>query len=343
MFRCLKGPILAAVPRLPLWALLWGWSMAGWSMAEDPTFHLLFAGDPPQAGDRRAPGEASPAGSELFAALAASPFAHSEKEPPHHPRTDFKFSPGEPAWIRRGKFVTDGIFDGSSDSETMPLAATPASAWANWSGSRDLRRRRTASWLSFPFQFEKFTGWVLADEPIHRQIHNGQGNLFGGRLGWDFAPRWGVETRIGYVRTTLGSASRTLIPSHENFVFWDTSLAFYPRGDARWRPFVELGAGLVNVGFIDDQGVRWNENLPTLPVAAGFKYRINRVDAVRLDITDFVVFGSARGGNGRQVMHDPAVFFAYERRFGLPRKTHFSEPNASRWQRVKAWLSSMSY
>ena len=116
-----------------------------------------------------------------------------------------------------------------------------------------------------------------------------------------------------------------------------------PAGEGKVRIVLSGPMIVSSVGFIDDRGVRWSENLLTLPVAAGFKYRFNRVDAVRLDVTDFVVFGSARGGNGRSVMHDPAVFFAYERRFGLPRKTYFAQSKANRWERAKAWLSSMSY
>lgn len=219
----------------------------------------------------------------------------------------------------------------------------PGSFWQRWRERRLEIRRQPGTWMRYPFYFEKFTGLAHLDEPVHGQIKNGQGNLFGGRLGWDFARYAGIETRLGYVRATLNDTLHPLIPSHENFVFWDANLLIYPWGDRRWRPFGMLGLGLVNVGFIDDVGRLWNQTLVTLPVAVGVKYRVNNLTALRFDVTDNIVFGTAQGGNGRHTMSNFAVFFAYERRFGRPHRSYFSHGDLSRWSRLRNWFSSMHY
>jgi hypothetical protein len=42
-------------------------------------------------------------------------------------------------------------------------------------------------------------------------------------------------------------------------------------------------------------------------------------------------------------MHDVAVSFAFERRFGKPHKTYFPAADGSRWTRWREWVESMSH
>jgi hypothetical protein len=232
------------------------------------------------------------------------------------------------------------------EAEAEPLkhpSTAPSSLWQRWRDRRLEIRRQPGTWTRYPFYFEKFTGLAHLDEPVHGQINNGQGNLFGGRLGWDIAKYAGIETRLGYVRATLNDTAHPLIPSHENFLFWDANFLVYPFGDRRWRPFGMVGMGLADVGFIDDMGRTWHQTLITLPVAVGVKYRVNNLTALRLDVTDNIVFGTAEGGNGRHTMSNIAVFFAFERRFGLPHRSYFNHADIGTWSRLRNWFSSMEH
>lgn len=244
-------------------------------------------------------------------------------------------------WVEPHRLVSATAFE----EPTQELLAVPApeasSLWERWRQRRVERRKRPASWFRYPFYFEKFTSLIRTDEPVHDQIHNGRGNLFGARLGWDFAPQWGVESRLGYLRSTMVDTVRPLLPSHENFLFWDASLLCYLSGDTRWRPFLLAGLGVVDVGFIDNQSVLWNQTLLTMPFGAGFKFRFTDHNAFRFEVLDNVVFGYGHGGNSR-AMHDVAVSFAFERRFGRPHKTYFPQANGNYWSRCRDWWKSMS-
>jgi hypothetical protein len=269
----------------------------------------------------------------------AARFARDEAETSLYTIGPPRWSEEQPEWLEPQKMLSAGAFEEVPHQALLGPPPQPSSLWERWRQQRLEHRRRPASWFRYRFYFEKFTSLIRTDEPVHDQIHDGRGNLFGGRLGWDFAPRWGVETRLGYLRSTMTGAN-SLLPPHENFLFWDTSALFYLRGDERWRPFLLCGLGMVDVGFIDNQGVRWNQILLTMPFGAGFKYRISDHNALRFEVLDNLVFGNGHGGNSR-AMSDMAVGFAFERRFGKPHKTYFPKNDGSRWTRYREWLESM--
>ena len=272
----------------------------------------------------------------------AAQFARETEEEPLYELTPPRLDAAAD-WYHPHRSLAASAFQ---EVEVEPLArhvAQPGSFWQRWRERRLEIRRQPGTWTRYPFYFEKFTGLAHLNEPVHGLIKNGQGNLFGARLGWDFSKYAGIESRLGYVRATLNDTLHPLIPSHENFLFWDANVLIYPLGDRRWRPFGMIGVGLVNVGFIDDAGRLWNQTLPTLPVAAGVKYRVNNLTALRLDVTDNIVFGTAQGGNGRHTMSNFAVFFAYERRFGRPHRSYFNHGELSNWSRLRNWFSSMHY
>lgn len=272
----------------------------------------------------------------------AAKFASRPDEPHLYSVAGPEWTHDPPNWLEPNHLVSATAFEELPHEALGPPAPLPSSFWERWRLNRLSRRQRPASWFRYPIYFEKFTSLIRTDEPVHDQIHDGRGNLFGGRLGWDFSPWMGVETRVGYLRTSMTDAVRPLLPPHENFFFWDTSALFYLRGDVRWRPFVLIGLGAVDVGFIDNQSVLWNQILLTMPFGVGFKYRISDHNALRFEVLDNLVFGNGQGGNSR-AMSDLAVGFAYERRFGRPHKVYFPQANANRWTRVREWLGSMSY
>lgn len=273
----------------------------------------------------------------------AEQFARDMNEEPLYITTKPHWQPGETDWLdHRGPPIAEGL-DRPAAGDSLVGPPPPDSLWQRWRQRRREIRRQPASWQQYPLYFEKFTGIINVNEPVHDQIHNGAGNLFGGRWGWDFARYAGVETRLGYVRATLKDPLAPLIPSHENFLFWDTELLIYPFGDTKWRPFAMLGMGLVDLGFIDDHGREWHQDLITMPFSVGVKYRLDNHNALRFEVADNVIFGNNQGGNGQHVMHNIAVLFAFERRFGLPHRSYFPRREASAWGRFKSWMATMHY
>lgn len=272
----------------------------------------------------------------------AARFARDDAAEPVYRITPPDWTDNHPDWLEPHRLVSATAFEELPHQVLVGPPSQPSSFWERWRQHRLERRRRPASWFRYPFYLEKFTSIVHPNEPVHDQLHNGQGNLFGGRLGWDFAPRWGVETRLGYLRSTMKDTLHPQLPvPHENFIFWDTTALFYLRGDVRWRPFLELGVGVVNIGFIDNQSVLWNQTLLTMPFGAGFKFLISEHNAVRFEVLDNLIFENGRGGNSRATS-ELAVGFAYERRFGRPHKTYFPKADANRWTRCREWWESMS-
>ncbi|HEX7447785.1 MAG TPA: hypothetical protein VF306_09585 [Pirellulales bacterium] len=273
----------------------------------------------------------------------AAEFAGESNVEPLYVVTPPRWQPGDVDWLDRHPRIAADAFDDHRVEAVPSLPAPPSSLWQRWRQRRQELRRQPGTWMRYPLYFEKFTGVINVNEPVHDLIHHGVGNLFGGRWGWDVAPRWGAETRLGYVRATLNDTLHPLIPAHENFLFWDADLMFYPFGDTKWRPFAMLGMGLVDLGYIDDHGREWHQQLITMPFAVGVKYRLNNLNALRLDVTDNVIFGSNQGGNGEHVMHNISVLFAFERRFGLPHRSYFPRREMSKWARFRNWLATMEY
>ncbi|MGH7135047.1 MAG: hypothetical protein ACREHD_04860 [Pirellulales bacterium] len=272
----------------------------------------------------------------------AARFARDEQQPALYDLGPPQWTEEQPDWLEPQNLLSIGAFEEVPHRALAGPPPQPSSLWERWRQQRLEHRRRPASWFRYRIYFEKFTSLIRTDEPVHDQIHNGRGNLFGARLGWDFAPRWGVETRLGYLRSAMTDTVHPLLPAHENFLFWDTSALFYLRGDVRWRPFLLCGLGMVDVGFIDDQGVRWDQTLLTMPFGVGFKFRISDQNAMRFEVLDNLVFGNGHGGNS-QPMSDVAVGFAYERRFGKPHRAYFPKNDGSRWTRYREWFESMSH
>lgn len=161
--------------------------------------------------------------------------------------------------------------------------------------------------------------------------------MAGIRLGWDLAPRLGVESRLAFARQSLRDAAQAGSLSHENFIFWDADLLLYPWGDRPWRPFLLGGLGLSNVQYIDNASVYWNQTLLAVPVGAGLQYRFNNRAALRLDVVDNMLLHRAAGGGTRHLQHELSITFGFQTRFGRPHKPYFDYPH-SRFDRLKVFL-----
>lgn len=294
--------------------------------AENPVHEAAEGGAEPLP-----PGPAGPLLSQQFGV---------ESEPVQlRPKSESPWKDSGSQWLEDGQFVTPTLFDG----EAPPPRRSPvphigrihtAQEWRAW---RRRRRRWSDSWMFFPISITKFTGLQLTQEPIHEKISRGEGSPIGFRLGWDFAPRLGVESRLAFARQALRDNSIAGSLSHENFIFWDADLLVYPWGDRPWRPFLLTGIGLADVRYIDSSSVFWHQTLLAAPIGAGLQYRFNNRAAVRLDVIDNMLLRSAAGGGSRHLLHNLSITFGFEARFGRPHKSYFDSPHGA-LDRLKVFM-----
>jgi len=270
--------------------------------------------------------------------LLSAEFAAKSEELKLHGQGDARWTHAAPDWLGDDQMVTPTLFDGQRPPEQPSLVPHigqihTAREWRAW---RRKRRRWNDSWLFFPFSITKFTGILRTQDPIHDKINNGNGAPIGVRLGWDFAPRLGVESRLAFSRQALGGVAQPGSLGHENFIFWDADLLVYPWGDRPWRPFLLAGLGVANVQYIDSASVYWNQTLLAAPLGAGLQYRFNNRAALRLDVIDNMLLRSAAGGGTRHFQHDLSITFGFQARFGA-HKPYFTYPHG-KFDRLKAFM-----
>lgn len=176
-----------------------------------------------------------------------------------------------------------------------------------------LRAPAPLPWLAEPLSFSKSAGGFGSDEPIERQLHNGIGLITEVRFGWDFAPRWGVESRLAFARTSLGAPAPDQLVSHENFWFLDAAFCYYPFPDTMWRPFIFAGAGMTDVKYIDQAGLSLHQWLFHIPVGFGIKRQIYGIHAFRIDVNDNLLFTDSRPSS---VLNNLSIVAGFELRFG---------------------------
>lgn len=200
----------------------------------------------------------------------------------------------------------------------MPIVVRPA----DHSWTSPFKQPAGTPWLTQPLSFSKFAGGFGSNEPIENRLETGIGLATGVRTCWDFAPRWGVESRLGFARTSLGSPGPGQLASHENFWFWDAEFVFYPWPDTLWRPFVFAGSGMTDVRYIDQAGIHLHQSLFHIPLGIGIKRQIYGEHAFRIDIGDNLLFTDIRP---REYIHSVSIVAGFEFRFG------------GRWK----WLNSL--
>ncbi len=168
-------------------------------------------------------------------------------------------------------------------------------------------------WLSEPLSLSKFAGGFGSNEPIENELRRGIGAMEGLRFGWDFAPRWGVESRLGFSRVSFGAPAPGALVSHENFIIWDAAFCFYPWPDSMWRPFLFAGAGMTDVRYIDQVGRDLHQSLFHVPLGFGIKRQIYGRHAFRIDVGDNLLFADSRPP---QLLHNVSITAGFELRFG---------------------------
>jgi hypothetical protein len=174
------------------------------------------------------------------------------------------------------------------------------------------------SWLNRPWHADTFVGAAFFD-PLTARVQQNDNIIGGYRVGKDFDHYWGWEARFAFAFPRTWNADTGVILGHSRLVFYDASLAYYPWGDARWRPYLTAGLGLTHARFADENGRRYGEVLPQVPLGFGVKYQLKRWLALRVDFMDHWSVGSS----GLRTMHNYAITGGFEARLGGPRTSYY--------------------
>lgn len=187
------------------------------------------------------------------------------------------------------------------------------------------------SWRNRPYYLGGFIGGISGDTLIPDEINLGSAFFWGARLGWDYDHYWGVESRLAFSSQGIDFLQSPGTDSFNNeLLLWDGSLVYYPWGDSRWRPYVEVGIGLADFDYTDViSDVRRSEAVLQIPWGGGFKYRMNQYWTWRLDVTDNLIFG---GQAGLATQNQLSVTAGAELRFGGRRTSYWPWNPSQRWR-----------
>jgi len=252
---------------------------------------------PPRDWANRANYDAAVEPQSIGDGISSQPLHLSAGQPP--PLYDHDAAPMEDLWLLPKLFRPDAY--GRHTGEGEPLL--------------------TASWLNRPCYAGVFIGALHGDTLIPGEINQSIGFFSGFRLGWDYDTYWGLETRLGFSELGLDFIDEASVDGlSTDVVVWDASLVYYPWGDARWRPYVSLGVGLVDFDFLDESGLRHSDAVVGVPWGVGLKYRQSDWITLRFDFLDNVAFG---GKAGFETMNNLSLTGGLEFRFGGTRKSYF--------------------
>ncbi len=178
------------------------------------------------------------------------------------------------------------------------LASLPPLAVEPWEPGPPLPPRRWGnplsgtSWRNRPWQVGAFFGGLLGDDLIDGRAEQETGLIGGGRVGYDFTHHWGGEVRFAQSEFDVDVGAGADEQSGDEWLL-DVDLLLYPWGDAQWRPFVSLGAGVARLQFHDDAGDSHRETLFQIPLGVGVKYFFHRWLALRAEVTHHFILGDS--------------------------------------------------
>lgn len=196
------------------------------------------------------------------------------------------------------------------------------------------------SWLEEPFSGGMGVGYLQGTALIDDWVQEGAGLIGTGRLGWDFAPNLGLETRLSFGSVELRDSFAAVAarwaaddaaglsesdPLRRRFTDrnatafqWDVSLLYYPTDYHPARFYLLWGAGLTRMDFTDRFGESYEGTYFTMPVGLGIKFRRLTDPIFRLEFTDNIVFPSRFN-----VTHHLALTAGLEFRWGGPRRRYW--------------------
>lgn len=196
------------------------------------------------------------------------------------------------------------------------------------------------SWLEEPISGGMAVGYFQGTALIDDWVQEKAGLVGTGRLGWDFAPNLGVETRLSFGSLELSDSFAAVAarwaadtaaglsetdPLRRRFTDrnattfqWDVSLLYYPTDYHPARFYLLWGAGLTRMDFTDRFGESYEGTYFTMPVGFGIKFRRLTDPVFRLEFTDNIVFPSRFN-----VTHHLALTAGLEFRWGGPRRRYW--------------------
>lgn len=181
------------------------------------------------------------------------------------------------------------------------------------------------SWRNRPWYFGTFVGGVLMDDLVSNRVYQNDTSFLGLRLGFDFDHFWGLESRWAFANPELTNGAGVPLADPSRDYFADVSVAYYPFGDARWRPYLSAGLGFQTFRFNDDLDRRISESMLSLPLGVGVKYFYGPWFSLRFDLYDNLGLGNARLSG----MHNFSLMAGVEFRFGGRRQSYYPWHNNS--------------
>jgi len=179
-----------------------------------------------------------------------------------------------------------------------------------------------STWMSRPYHADLFSGAIVGSPLISGRVDQGSAVFYGIRLGKDLGPYWGWETRLAAASIPVYDNQNPAVPRNNDVVLWDAMFTYYPWGDARWRPYLFAGLGVVNVNYADENGVVFDESLIGMPLGIGLKYLWQDWIVVRAQLTDNIAFGGG-GGGSTDAMNNFSYTLGIELRYGGPRHSYW--------------------
>lgn len=188
---------------------------------------------------------------------------------------------------------------------------------------------RWGPWTDEPGSVGICLGYAWGTELVDNWVEERDGWWGGVRLGWDWHPQFGVETRLSFGSIDLwdhpaavaAAIDRGLEPARDRWarsVEWDLGLLYYASQDDPWQPYILWGVGITRIDFADLVGTSYEGTYFTMPLALGLKYRPVSGPIFRFEIADQIIFPSRFN-----VTHQFSATVGLEMRFGKKRRLYW--------------------
>lgn len=185
---------------------------------------------------------------------------------------------------------------------------------------------RGTSWLNRPFSYGIDVGSLLITSDPADNIDSNNDVLLAFNIGWDWDHYWGAQFRLTWSTPDFNNSLQPTLPASDNLFIGDMSVLYYPWGDSRLRPYYRVGMGLTDIEYTQDNGLRRQDTLFTVPFGIGAKYQMQRWVVWRIEVADNWAFGQ----NGTSDLHNFTLSTGIEWRFGSRRNDSWGWANRNR-------------
>jgi hypothetical protein len=225
-----------------------------------------------------------------------------------------------------------------------PVLEEDSSGWYEWLpegcwpwGPRTPREHRHlgycfplegTSWLNRPCSAGWSAGVLWGDDPLDGRVNVDPGFYGAYRLGWDYDYYWGLEVRLAQATPSVHDRVQNQPDGTADVTIGDVSVMWYPTGDSRLRPYVQLGLGFQHFNFRDDNLHVVNTSCFSMPIGLGVKYMCSPWIALRFEAVE----NWAMGNEQIDMMSNFTLSGGVEIRFGGHRPSYWPwNPNRHIW------------